>query len=84
MVMPYEPVAIIMIPELGNLSAVFACDKLKVASQNDKQKLEQAKEMTYLKAFYEGVSCFCVMAYIHFIMAISHTLNEYCTSRPPR
>ncbi len=61
MVMPYEPVAIITIPEMGNFCAVYACDKLKVASQNDKQKLEQAKEMTYLKAFYEGVSCLCVM-----------------------
>ena len=56
MVLPYNPVPIINIPELGNLSAVFACDQLKVASQNDRQKLEKAKEMTYIKGFYEGVS----------------------------
>ena len=56
MVLPYQPVPIIDIPELGNLSAVTACDQLKVVSQNDRQKLEKAKEMTYLKGFYEGVS----------------------------
>ena len=56
MVLPYKPVPIIDIPELGNLSAVYACDQLKVVSQNDRQKLEKAKEMTYLKGFYEGVS----------------------------
>ena len=56
MVLPYQPVPIIDIPELGNLSAVTACDQLKVVSQNDRQKLDKAKEMTYLKGFYEGVS----------------------------
>ena len=56
MVLPYQPVPIIDIPELGSLSAVYACDQLKIVSQNDRQKLEKAKEMTYLKGFYEGVS----------------------------
>ncbi len=55
MVMPYDPVAIVSIPGMGEHCAVYACEQLKVVSQNDKQKLEQAKEMTYLKAFYEGV-----------------------------
>ena len=32
-----------------------ACEELKVNSQNDKQKIEKVKEMTYLKGFYEGV-----------------------------
>ena len=31
------------------------CDKLKVQSQNDRDKLDQAKEEVYLKGFYEGV-----------------------------
>lgn len=56
MVLPYNPVPIINIPEFGNLSALYACDKLKINSQNDKDLLEKAKEMTYLKGFYEGVS----------------------------
>ena len=56
MALPFQPVPIINIPELGNLSAVTACEQLKVVSQNDRQKLEKAKEMTYLKGFYEGVS----------------------------
>ena len=56
MVLPYKPIPIINIPELGNLSAVTACDHMKVTSQNDRQQLEKAKNMTYLKGFYEGVS----------------------------
>lgn len=47
---------IIDVPGMGNLSAVTACEQVKVVSQNDRQKLEKAKEMTYLKGFYEGVS----------------------------
>ena len=31
------------------------CEKLKVQSQNDRDKLDQAKEEVYLKGFYEGV-----------------------------
>ena len=54
--LPFQPVPIIEIPEFGNLSAIYACDKMKVNSQNDKELLEKAKEMTYLKGFYEGVS----------------------------
>ena len=31
------------------------CEKLKVQSQNDGDKLGQAKEEVYLKGFYKGV-----------------------------
>merc|ERR1719516_232071 len=55
MVLPFEPVPIINIPEFGDLSAITVCDQLKVQSQNDKDKLADAKEMVYLKGFYEGV-----------------------------
>lgn len=56
MVLPYKPIPVINVPELGNLSAVTACEKMKVASQNDRQQLDAAKNLTYLKGFYEGVS----------------------------
>jgi len=36
------------------------CDELKIQSQNDKEKLQIAKEKVYLKAFYEGVSLYSV------------------------
>ena len=49
MVLPFEPVAIVNVPELGNLSAVTACERLKIQSQNDKEKLQEAKDLVYLK-----------------------------------
>lgn len=55
MVLPYEPIPIIDVPELGNMCAVTLYEKLKIQSQNDKEKLLEAKELVYLKGFYDGV-----------------------------
>ncbi|XP_056587813.1 leucine--tRNA ligase, cytoplasmic-like [Triplophysa dalaica] len=55
MVLPFEPVPIIEVPGYGNLSAPLVCDELKIQSQNDREKLAEAKEKVYLKGFYEGI-----------------------------
>ncbi|EQB78143.1 hypothetical protein CB1_000597004 [Camelus ferus] len=48
-------VPVIEIPGFGTLSAVTICDELKVQSQNDREKLAEAKEKLYLRGFYDGV-----------------------------
>ncbi|XP_023211298.1 leucine--tRNA ligase, cytoplasmic-like [Centruroides sculpturatus] len=55
MVLPYEAVPIIDVPGFGCLSALTVCEQLKIQSQNDREKLAEAKEKVYLKGFYEGV-----------------------------
>uniref|UniRef100_A0A6U2REQ0 leucine--tRNA ligase n=1 Tax=Leptocylindrus danicus TaxID=163516 RepID=A0A6U2REQ0_9STRA len=55
MVEPFKVVPIIEVPGYGDASAVFMCEKLKIKSFNDKAKLAQAKDETYLKGFNFGV-----------------------------
>jgi leucyl-tRNA synthetase len=55
MVMPFEPVPIIDVPGYGKMAAATVCEELKIQSQNDREKLQEAKEKVYLKGFYEGV-----------------------------
>ncbi|VVD03476.1 unnamed protein product [Leptidea sinapis] len=55
MVLPFKPIPVLEIPEYGNMSAVHVYEKLKIQSQNDREKLNQAKDMVYLKGFYDGV-----------------------------
>ncbi|EEF35924.1 leucine--tRNA ligase, cytoplasmic isoform X2 [Ricinus communis] len=53
-VMPFEIVPIINIPEFGDKAAEKVCMDLKIKSQNEKEKLAEAKRLTYLRGFTEG------------------------------
>lgn len=55
MVLPFQPVPIVDVPGLGQLSAVTVYEQFKIQSQNDREKLLEAKELVYLKGFYDGV-----------------------------
>jgi len=55
MVLPFEPISIIHVPEYSDMSAVDAYKTYKVKSMNDKEQLRKAKEECYLKGFYSGI-----------------------------
>jgi leucyl-tRNA synthetase len=55
MVLPFEVVPIINVPEYGDTTAVKLYNDLKIASQNDKEKLAAAKDSAYKKGFNDGV-----------------------------
>jgi leucyl-tRNA synthetase len=50
----YDPVKIINIPEISDLSAVDLCEKEGVKNQQDKEKLNAIKDLVYLKGFNSG------------------------------
>lgn len=54
-VLPYDVVPIIDIPGLGTAAAEKLCKEMKIQSQNDTQKLAEAKQIVYLKGFTDGV-----------------------------
>ncbi|KAF6148079.1 hypothetical protein GIB67_024254 [Kingdonia uniflora] len=53
-VLPFEVIHIINIPEFGDKAAEKVYIDLKIMSQNGKDKLVEAKWLTYLKGFTEG------------------------------
>lgn len=50
-----EPISLIKIEGYGEFPAVEICEKLKVQSQNDHEKLEKATQIIYKEEFYSGV-----------------------------
>jgi leucyl-tRNA synthetase len=51
----FEPIAIIDVPGIGDMCAVSECQRLKVQSHKDVDKLKEAKTICYQKGFYEGI-----------------------------
>jgi leucyl-tRNA synthetase len=55
MVLPYDPIPIIELEPYGRLSAPTICGQMKIQSQNDRDKLLEAKEKIYTKSFTDGI-----------------------------
>lgn len=51
---PFNLVEIIETPDFGRCSAQFVCQKLKVASQKDTEKLHEAHDLCYNSGFYKA------------------------------
>ncbi len=56
MVLPFNPVPIIELEPYGNLSAQPICHRMKIQSQDDHDKLLEAKNAIYTKSFNDGIS----------------------------
>ena len=50
-----QVIPIINIPGFGDKAAEKVCTDMKIQSQNDREKLEEAKKQVYLKGFTDGV-----------------------------
>ena len=44
-----EPVHVITTPRLGDLAAVYACQRFNVTSQNDRNAIRDAMEYVYIE-----------------------------------
>lgn len=53
--MPFDIVPIIEVPEFGNKCAETVCLQMKIESPNERVKLTDAKDITYLKGFSQGI-----------------------------
>ncbi len=50
-----KPIPIIDTPGFGDMPAVKICEDMKIESQHDREKLEEAKKIIYKSGFYTGV-----------------------------
>ncbi|KAL2508186.1 ATP binding [Forsythia ovata] len=53
-VVPFEIIPIIRHPDFGDKSAERICIEKKIKSQNEREKLDEAKKIIYKGGFYEG------------------------------
>ncbi|CCW66784.1 unnamed protein product [Phytomonas sp. Hart1] len=54
-VMPFPPIPIIDVPDLGTMCAKTMCEKLKINGPNAAELLDEAKRVCYQMGFYQGV-----------------------------